>query len=170
MSGWVPGVGDRVQIAGITGRPQLNGMFGAITGRASNGRMYVRLENIEAEVVSLKPNNLTGVSGGGGGGGSRPTGGGGGGVRGGSWQRMVGLARGKVERLRSDVRAMQGLPPIVSQTLDSITLPQLVGLGLLAVGGGCYYASRWVPLSVLGLLAVMAGGEGPSDVLRPAFT
>ena len=30
-----PMVGDRVQISGIGGRPQLNGMFGTVTGRAA---------------------------------------------------------------------------------------------------------------------------------------
>ena len=66
-SNWVPSVGDRVQISGIGGRPQLNGMFGTITGRAANGRQFVRLENIESEVVSLRAANLTGASSGGGG-------------------------------------------------------------------------------------------------------
>ena len=67
-----PMVGDRVQISGIGGRPQLNGMFGTVTGRAPNSRLIVRLENIESEVVSLNPAKLSTVGGGGsGGGGSR---------------------------------------------------------------------------------------------------
>ena len=77
-------VGVRVEIHGIQARPQLNGMFGTVCGRAPNGRWTIRLENIEQETLALKPTNLSVVGGGGGGGDS---GRGGGGNSGGAFNR-----------------------------------------------------------------------------------
>ena len=56
-------VGDRVEIHGIQARPQLNGMFGTVTGNSESGtRLNVKLENIEEETVALKPSSLKVVS------------------------------------------------------------------------------------------------------------
>jgi hypothetical protein len=66
-------VGDRVEVHGIQARPQLNGMFGMVTGPAATaGRMNVRLESTESETVSLKLQNLRVVGGSGGGGAPTP--------------------------------------------------------------------------------------------------
>ena len=56
-------VGDRVEIHGIQARPQLNGMFGTVTGPSESGeRLNVKLENIEEETVALKSGSLKVVS------------------------------------------------------------------------------------------------------------
>jgi hypothetical protein len=66
-------VGDRVEVHGIQARPQLNGMFGMVTGPAATaGRMNVRLESTESETVSLKLQNLRVVGDSGGGGAPTP--------------------------------------------------------------------------------------------------
>jgi hypothetical protein len=57
------GAGDRVEIHGIQARPQLNGMFGTVTGPSASGeRLNVKLENIEEETVALKPGSLKKVA------------------------------------------------------------------------------------------------------------
>jgi hypothetical protein len=113
-------VGDRIVIAGIQARPQLNGMYGTVTGRAPNGRLTVRLENLEQETVALKPPNLTvvGSTSGGGGGGSSGGGSSGGGGGGGGGSRVPGVggllaaATALAEQLRDQVRMMVPLPQV----------------------------------------------------------
>jgi hypothetical protein len=149
-------VGDRVEVQGIQARPQLNGMFGTVTGRAPNGRLNVRLENIEQETVALKPANLTTVGSSGGG-----SGGGGGGGGGGFGSRVPGVAgllaaaTQMAEQLRDQVRMMVPHPQ-VHMMLDQMSTNQLLGGLAVGVAAGMHFLSGWVPWKVLIVLVALA--------------
>eukprot|EP01051_Picozoa_sp_SAG22_P005177 SAG22_NODE_300_length_12752_cov_3.102426_9_plen_347_part_00 len=157
--------GDRVRLHGLSGRAELNGTCGTVTGQridsAGQPRLNVRLEN--GETIALKSANLAKVTGGSGPapapapGGGGPTAGSGAAATG-LMGRATAFAESAATRLRTQAAAL-GLPPQFATPLNSflsqMTATQLLAAMALGVGLLVYWGSSYVPLPVMAAAAAV---------------
>ena len=76
---------------------------------------------------------------------------------GGMLSGLIAMACARADRIKSQIQNAlpPATPPQVLMAINGMTPPQIMGAVALVAGCGVYYASSWVPLPVVGLLAMV---------------